>query len=169
MAEFDRIFGCNLGKPRCRDVAGLTTSPFHTSKSPARRARTNALLASPQRGGVRCAPVPSRRTTREASQARLRGPASARPLAEPVEARVRSSNAARIPGRGRSLTGGFGQPTNGVHVAERALQGIRERGISPTRRQRLARVARAAKSGRIGSPSTAPCGVRCGIYEWGWA
>lgn len=26
MAEFDRIFGCNLGKPRCRDVAGLTIS-----------------------------------------------------------------------------------------------------------------------------------------------
>ena len=70
MAEFDRIFGCNLGKPRCSDAAGLTTSPSPTSKTLARRARTNALLASLQRGGVRCAPVPSRRLARKASQVR---------------------------------------------------------------------------------------------------
>lgn len=102
MAEFDRVFGYDLGKPRCRNVAGLTASTSQTSKSPARRARRNALLASPQRGGVRCAPVPSRRPARKASRVRTRGQASARPLAEPAEARVRSSDAALLRPRMRT-------------------------------------------------------------------
>lgn len=74
MAEFDRIFGCNLGKPRCSDVAGLTTSPSHLrSRRPAGpeqthswRARSGAacdarqcLAAAPQGKRAECAARPS--------------------------------------------------------------------------------------------------------------
>jgi hypothetical protein len=50
----------------------------------ARRARTTALLASPQRGGVRCASVPSRRPARIASRVCRAAKTKVRPLAEPA-------------------------------------------------------------------------------------
>lgn len=73
MAEFDCILGCNLGKPRCRDVAGFTVSTSRTWTTPARRAeRTRTwrarngtacdarpcLAAAPQRNQAKCAARP---------------------------------------------------------------------------------------------------------------
>jgi len=52
MAEFDRIFGCNLGKPRCRDAAGLTISTSPDIRALARRARQTRSWRA--RSGAAC-------------------------------------------------------------------------------------------------------------------
>lgn len=67
--------------------------------------RKDALLASPQRGGVRCAPVPSRRLARKASPSvparpdHQRGPGRRLPPPEHAHQLPRSTGSARRPER----------------------------------------------------------------------
>lgn len=65
------------------------------SKNRAKRAKTNALLARPQPGGVRAGLRASRRPARRASQVRCAAQDNARPLAPPAGARARPFSGAR--------------------------------------------------------------------------